>query len=146
MRTIGVVTVGRSDYGIYRPILRRIQDSPDLDLRLYVSGSHLSSQHGMTIGEIEKDNYPIHVSLPVLPMADTPQAIAGAMGFTLSAMAQAFASFPPDILLVLGDRWEMFAATAAAVPYNILIAYIAGGELTYGVIDEVFRHSMTKMA
>lgn len=144
-RTIGVVTVSRSDYGLYRPILRRIQASTALRLQLFVSGSHLSPYHGNTYLDILKDGYPF-IPIPITPAADTPGAIAGTMGFAVSAFAQVYSMAPPDILLVLGDRYEMFAAAAAAVPLNIPIAHIHGGELSYGAIDEVFRHSMTKMA
>ncbi len=146
MRTIGVVTVGRSDYGIYRPVLERIRDDSELELRLYVSGMHLSPEFGLTVAEIEADGFPIAGRIEMLEPSDDPEGIARSMGRGTSGFAAAFARSRPDVLLVLGDRFEMHAGAVAAVPFLIPIAHVHGGESTEGAIDEQLRHSLTKLA
>lgn len=146
MRTIGVVSVARSDYGIYVPLLRRIQADPDLRLMLFVGGMHLSPEFGMTVREIERDGFPIAERVEMLLSSDSPEGVSKAMGLGLIGFAQAFARSRPDILVVLGDRFEMFAAAAAAVPFNIPLAHIHGGEATQGAIDELLRHAITKLS
>jgi len=146
VRAIGVVTVGRSDYGILLPILRRIQDDSDLKLRLIVAGMHLSQQFGMTVDSIEADGIEISDRVDMLQPSDSPVDIAGAMAAGTAGFAQVFSRSRPDILVVLGDRFEMHAAAVAATPFNIPVAHIHGGEVTEGAIDELFRHSMTKLS
>ena len=146
MRTIGVVTGARSDYGIYRPLLRRIQQHPDLQLSLYVTGMHLSPEFGLTWREIERDHYPIAAKIESLLSSDTPQGIATSMGIGTAGFAQAFGRCRPDMLVVLGDRFEMHAAVVAAVPFLIPVAHIAGGAVTVGAIDDALRHSITKLS
>jgi len=146
MRSIGVVTVGRSDYGIYLPLLRRIQQDPDLQLHLIVSGMHLSPEFGLTAKAIEDDGFEIGERVEMLLSSDTPEGIAKSMGLGTIGFAQTYAHFRPDILVVLGDRFEMHAAVVAALPFKIPVAHIHGGELTEGAIDEAIRHSITKMS
>jgi len=146
VRTIGVVTVARSDYGIYRPILRRIRLHPELRLSLLVSGMHLSPEFGMTARAIEVDGFEIAERVEMLVASDSPEAIAKSMGLGLIGFGQVYARRRPDILVVLGDRFEMHAAALAALPFNIPLAHIHGGETTEGAIDEALRHSLTKMA
>ena len=146
MRTIGVVTVGRSDYRIYLPILRRLRAHPDLRLSLVVSGMHLSPEFGATVSAIEADGFEIDERVEMLLASDSPEAIAKSMGLGVIGFAQVFARRRPDILVVLGDRFEMFAAALAALPFNMPIAHIHGGELTEGAMDDAIRHSLTKMA
>ncbi len=146
MRTIGVVTVARSDYGLYLPVLRRIQAEPDLHLHLIVAGTHLSPDFGLTVREIERSGFPIGERVEMLLSSDTPEGIAKSMGLGTIGFAQAYARFRPDILLVLGDRFEMHAAVVAALPFAIPVAHIHGGELTLGAIDDALRHSITKMS
>jgi len=146
MRTIGVVTVGRSDYGIYLPILKAIQAEPDLRLLLYVSGMHLSPEFGSPASAIEDDGFEINERVEMLLASDTPEAVAKSMGLGTIGFAQAYARQRPDILLVLGDRFEMHAAVVAAVPLRIPVAHIHGGELSEGAIDDALRHSITKMS
>ena len=146
MRTIGVVTVARSDYGIYLPLLRRIQQDPDLSLRLIVSGMHLSPEFGLTVKAIEDDGFEIEERVEMLLSSDTPEGIAKSMGLGTIGFAQVYAHFRPDILVVLGDRFEMHAAAVAALPFKIPVAHIHGGELTQGAIDDALRHSMTKLS
>ncbi len=145
-RRIGIVTVGRSDYGIYRPVLDAIHGDPALDLGLYVSGTHLSTAFEMTVRQIEADGYPIAERVEMLLSSDTPQGIALSMGLGTAGFARAFARSAPDILVVLGDRFEMHAAAVAAVPFCIPIAHIHGGEITEGAFDNAWRHSLTKLS
>lgn len=146
MRTIGVVTVARSDYGIYLPVLRAISTDSDLGLRLLVSGMHLSPEFGLTVRMIEADGFEIAERVEMLLSSDSPEGIAKSMGLGTIGFAQAFGRSRPDILVVLGDRFEMHAAAVAALPFKIPIAHIHGGELTEGAIDEAIRHSITKMS
>ena len=146
MRTIGVVTVGRSDYGIYRPILKQIQADPELDLYLIVTGMHLSEEFGMTVDEIERDGHVIADRVPMLLSSDSPEGIAESMGLGTIGFARSFGRSRPDILVVLGDRFEMMSAVTAAMPFAMPVAHIHGGESTEGLIDEAIRHSITKMS
>lgn len=146
MRSIGVVTTSRADYGIYLPILKRLSREPQLDMRLFVTGMHLSPDFGRSVEAIEKDGFMIQEKVEMLLASDTPEGIAKSMGLGTLGFAQAFSRWKPDILLVLGDRFEMHAAVVAALPFKIPIAHIHGGELTEGVIDEALRHSITKMS
>jgi UDP-hydrolysing UDP-N-acetyl-D-glucosamine 2-epimerase len=146
VRTIGVVTVGRSDYGIYLPILRRIQPEPDLHLHLIAAGMHLSPEFGLTVCAIEEDGFEVSERVEMLLSSDTPEGIAKSMGLGTIGFAQAYARSRPDILLVLGDRFEMHAAVVAALPFRIPVAHIHGGEGTEGAIDDCLRHSITKLS
>ncbi len=145
-RRIGVITVARSDYGLYRPILKRIATDSQLALMLYVSGAHFADTFGTTVTEIEADGFPIVARVPMISPADRPADIARTMGEGTANFARVFHDTPPDILLVLGDRFEMFAGALAAVPFGIPIAHIHGGELTEGAMDEYFRHALTKIS
>ncbi|MBI3320672.1 MAG: UDP-N-acetylglucosamine 2-epimerase (hydrolyzing) [Candidatus Omnitrophica bacterium] len=146
MRSIGVVTVSRSDYGILLPLLRGIHADPELALHLIVSGTHLSPEFGLTVRAIEEDGFPIAERVNMLLSSDAPEGTATAMGLGMIGFAQAYARTRPDLLVVVGDRFETHAAVAAAVPLTIPVAHIHGGESTEGLIDELFRHSITKMS
>ena len=146
MKTIGVVTVARSDYGIYLPVLKAIQSTDSLDLQLYVAGMHLSPDFGSTVQAIEADGFPIQERIEMLVASDSPEAIAKSMGLGLLGFAQAFSRCRPDVLLVLGDRFDMYTAALAALPFNIPVAHIHGGEVTLGAIDDSLRHSLTKLS
>jgi UDP-hydrolysing UDP-N-acetyl-D-glucosamine 2-epimerase len=146
MRSVGVVTVARSDYGIYLPILRAIESAPDLSLKLFVSGMHLSPEFGLTVKDIESDGFDICEQIEMLVSSDSPEGIVKSIGLGVIGFAQVFSRSRPDILVVLGDRFEMYAATLAALPFKIPVAHIHGGEITLGAIDESLRHSMTKLS
>ena len=146
MRTIGVVTVARSDYGPYLPILRRIQADPDLRLHLIVGGMHLSPEFGLTAEAIRQDGFDIAERVEMTLSSDSPEGVAKSMGLGTIGFAHVYGRLLPDILVVLGDRSEMHAAVVAAVPFRVPVAHIHGGESTGGAIDESFRHSITKMS
>lgn len=146
MRTIAVVTMARSDYGIYRPVLERIQQDSDLNLNLVVGGMHLAPEFGLTVRDIEADGYAIAERVEMLLSSDSPVGLSKSMGIGTMGFATAFERLQPDMLLVLGDRFEMHAAVVAALPFAIPLAHIHGGEATEGLIDEAIRHSITKMS
>jgi UDP-hydrolysing UDP-N-acetyl-D-glucosamine 2-epimerase len=146
VKSVGIVTVGRSDFGVYRPILQRMLTESDLELRLYVSGMHLSQEHGYTVAEIEREGFPIEERIEMLLPSDTPESISKSVALGISGFAQLFATRPPDILLAMGDRFEMYAASLAALPFRIPVAHLGGGEITEGAFDDALRHSMTKLS
>ena len=141
-----MVTAARSDYGIYLPVLQRIQEEPGLSLHLIVTGMHLSPEFGLTVRAIEQDGFEIGERVEMLLSSDTPEGIGKSMGLGTVGFAQTYARVRPDILLVLGDRFEMHAAVVAALPFKIPVAHIHGGESTEGAIDDAIRHSITKMS
>lgn len=146
MRTIGVVTTSRADYSHFLPLMRAINADSDLELYLIVSGTHLSASHGGTVTEIERDGFIIAERIAILSDDDTPESITGGMGRAVTGFGAAFARRRPDILVVMGDRFEMHAAALAALPFKIPVAHISGGDVTEGAIDDALRHSMTKLS
>lgn len=146
MRTIAVVTTARSDYGIYLPVLRAIANDPTLQLRVVAGGMHLAPEFGSTVTQIERDGFAIGDRVEMLLSSDTPHGTAKSMAIGVLGFAEAFARNRPDVILVLGDRFEMHAAALAALPFGIPVAHIHGGEVTEGAIDEALRHGITKMA
>lgn len=146
MRRIAVVTGARSDYGIYLPVLRRIEASRDLALLLIAGGTHLSTRHGRTIDAIRADGFRIAAAIDMTPRADDGVSMAEAMGGGLSGLARAYADLAPDLVLLLGDRFEMLSAAAAALPLRLPVAHIHGGELTEGALDDAVRHAITKLS
>ncbi len=145
---IVVLTSSRADYGIYRPLLKELDKDPRFELEMVAFGTHLSPYHGMTINEILEDGFEVRHQLETLVVGDSPDAIASNMAITLIKMSGIWNELHEQIDLAfgLGDRYEMFSAVSASVPFNIPIAHIHGGETTLGAIDNVFRHSITHMA
>jgi len=146
VRRIAVVTVGRSDYGIYRPVLQELSGSPGVTLRLLVGGAHLSPFHGGTIAEVREDGYgeiePVHM----LVASDSAEGVAKSVGLGVTSFAQSMSRSRPDVVVVLGDRYEMFSAAIAALPLLIPVAHLHGGEVTAGAFDDAMRHAMTKLS
>jgi UDP-hydrolysing UDP-N-acetyl-D-glucosamine 2-epimerase len=145
-RRICVVTGSRAEYGLLYWVLRALQDAPDVELQLVVTGAHLSVAHGHTVDAIEKDGFPIAARVDLELGDDSAVGIARSMGRGVAGFGVAFAGLAPDILLLIGDRYEVFAAAQAAMVANIPIAHIAGGDTSEGAFDEAIRHSITKMA
>lgn len=145
MRTICVVTATRAEYGLLRPVVQKLAVSADLRLRLVVTGAHLCPRLGLTVTEIEKDGFAIDARLPIFT-DDTAEPVAQTIARTLTVFDEYFAQNRPDCLLVLGDRFEIFAVATAAAARHIPIAHISGGDVTLGAADEYYRHCISKMA
>ncbi len=141
-----VVTGSRAEYGLLQPILSALRDDPRFELQLVVTGMHLSPEFGNTVSVIERDGFDIAERIESLVSGDTPAAIAKSVGLGAIGFADAFRRLQPEWLLVLGDRFEIFAAAQAALVMTIPIAHIAGGDTTEGAFDEAIRHSISKMA
>ena len=146
MRKVCVITGTRADYGLLYWVMRGIQDAPDLNLQIIATGMHLSTEFGLTYREIEKDSFYIDTKIEMLLSSDTPVSIAKSMGIGMMGFADALDKLKPDILVVLGDRFEILSAVAAALIAQIPVAHIHGGETTEGAFDEAIRHSITKMS
>jgi UDP-hydrolysing UDP-N-acetyl-D-glucosamine 2-epimerase len=145
-RRIGVVTVSRSDYGHLHSVLDGIRRAPDLELILFVAGMHLAPEFGDTLREIEADGFPVAERIEMLDNADTPEAVAVSTGRGVEGFARAFAGRRPELVVVLGDRFEMLAAAVAALPFALPVAHIHGGEVSEGAMDNQIRHAITKLA
>lgn len=146
MRKIAVITGTRAEYGHLFHIIKGIHEDPELELQLIVTSMHLSPEFGMTVKVIEKDGFPIADRVEMLLSSDSDEAISTSMGLGMIGFAKAYTRLKPDIIVLLGDRFEIHAAASAAVPFRIPVAHIAGGESTEGAMDELFRHSITKMS
>ena len=145
-KKICVVTGTRAEYGILRWLMDGIDKSNIFDLQVIATGMHLSPDFGLTYKEIEKDGFKIDRKIEMLLSSDTPSAISKSTGLGLFGIADAYKDLNPDIVIVLGDRFEIMAASLAALFAAIPIAHIHGGETTEGAFDESIRHSITKMA
>ncbi len=145
MKNICIVTGTRADYGLLYWLLKEIENDIDLNLQIIATGMHLSSEFGFTYKEIEKD-FKIDIKIDMLLDDDTPIGIAKSMGIAQPLFAQAYEKLQPDIIIVLGDRYEIFVASSTAMISRIPIAHIHGGETTQGAFDEAIRHSITKMS
>lgn len=146
MRKICVVTGTRAEYGLLRWVMEEIKKDPDLTLQLIVTGMHLSPEFGLTFQEIEFDGFVIDRKVEMLTSSDTPVGITKAMGLGMIGFADSLNELRPDLVVVLGDRFEIFAAVTAALVACIPVAHLHGGESTEGLIDEAMRHSITKMS
>lgn len=145
-RKICIVTGSRAEYGLLRGIIEGVRDAPDLTLQLVATGAHLAPEFGMTVGEIEADGIRLDERVEILLSSDTAVGVGKAMGLGLIGFSETFARLRPDIVVLLGDRFEIFAAAAAALVAGLPIGHIAGGETTEGAFDEAIRHSVTKMS
>lgn len=145
-RRIAVVTGSRAEYGLLHRLLCEIEASTVLELQLIVTGTHLSDRHGRTVQEIEEDGVAISACVDMELGEDSPAELTRAMGRALIGFADVFSRLQPDMLVVLGDRYEILAAAEAAMLARIPIAHIHGGEASEGQIDEAIRHALTKMA
>lgn len=143
---ICVVTGTRAEYGLLYPVIKAISEDEDLHLQLIATGMHLSHEFGLTFREIEKDGFYIDKKIEMLLSSDTPVGTVKAMGLGLIGFADAYSELKPDLLVVLGDRFEILAACQAALIFKIPIAHIGGGDTTEGAFDESIRHSITKMS
>lgn len=140
------MTATRAEYGLLKPIINKLNKVSGFDIRVVVTGAHLSPEFGLTYKEIEKDGINIDEKIEILLSADTPSAISKSMGLAMIGFADYFSESIPDLLIVLGDRYETLAVATVAMNQRIPIAHLYGGEATEGLIDESIRHSITKMS
>jgi GDP/UDP-N,N'-diacetylbacillosamine 2-epimerase (hydrolysing) len=141
-----MLTGARAEYGLMRWVMQGIEDDPDLALQIIATGMHLSPEFGLTYQEIEKDGFQIDRKVEMLTSSDTPVGVAKSMGLGMIGFADALNELAPDLLVVLGDRFEILSAVAAALVARIPVMHLHGGELTEGAIDESIRHAITKMS
>lgn len=145
-RKICIITGTRAEYGLLRWVMQGIMNDPALTLQIIATGMHLSPEFGLTYREIEKDGFRIDRKVEMLTSSDTPVGIAKSMGLGLIGFADALNELSPDLIVVLGDRFEIFSAVSAALVALIPVAHLHGGETTEGAFDESLRHSITKMS
>lgn len=146
-RRIGIVTSARSDFGLLRGLMDAVRAAPGLNLIVYATGMHHSRAHGYTLDEVKATGFAeVLVEVPSFQGGDSPEAVARTIAAGVSGFAAVFANLRPDILVLLGDRYDSYPAALAALPFAIPIAHISGGESTEGLIDEAIRHSLTKLA
>lgn len=145
-KRICIVTSTRAEYGLLNPLIEKVANDEKLDLILIVTGMHLSPEFGLTYQEIAKDGFKIDKKIEILLSTDSRVGSAKSMGLAILSFSEVFDELKPDIIIVLGDRFEIFAVAATATMLNIPIGHISGGESTIGAVDEAFRHSITKMA
>lgn len=141
-----VVTGSRAEYGLLRWVMQFIHDKPDLDLQVIATGMHLSPEFGLTYRSIENDGFRINRKVEMLTSSDSQVGVAKSMGLGLIGFADALNDLNPDLVLVLGDRYEILSAVCAAHIARIPVAHVHGGERTEGAVDEAIRHSITKMS
>lgn len=145
-RKICAVTGSRADYDLLYPLLCRLKKEPAITLNIIATGMHLEKKFGWTWRDIEKDKFSITARVPVDLKNDTPAGISASVGSGVERMASVYRRLKPDILVLLGDRFEIFASSVAALISRIPIAHLHGGEATFGAFDEALRHSITKMS
>ena len=146
MKKICVITTSRADYGLLYSLIQKIHSSLVIKLQLIVSGSHLSPRHGMTVNQIHEDGFLVDAEVPIIQDADSELDISVAFSLGITGFANAYKKLSPDMVLILGDRYEILAAAISATIANIPIIHLHGGEITRGAYDDAFRHSITKMA
>ena len=146
MRRIAVLTTSRADYGICRPLLKLLEASDEIELCLVVGGTHMCDRYGATIQDIRADGFEVAGTVDCLPRDDRPSSIVNAMGRAMLTCAETLCRIAPDMMVLVGDRFETHAVASAAVPLLIPLLHIHGGEVTEGAMDEAFRHAITKMS
>lgn len=145
-RRVAVVTTSRADYGLLYWLIRGVHEDRDLELRLLVCGSHLGKAFGRSVRQIRADGFPVAAEVATLPSTEDGPGLARAVGAGTAGFGRALARLKPDVLVALGDRYELLAAATAAVLARVPIAHIHGGESTEGVLDEQVRHALTKLS
>ncbi|MFH1394795.1 MAG: UDP-N-acetylglucosamine 2-epimerase, partial [Candidatus Omnitrophota bacterium] len=146
MKKICIVTGTRAEWGLFYPLAKRIKEDSELELKIIATGMHLSEKYGLTYKEIERDGFRIDRKEEILSEEDTEEGAAKSTGLAVIKITEAFRAIEPDLVVLLGDRFETFSAAISAFLLKIPIAHIHGGELTEGALDDAFRHSITKMA
>ena len=145
-KTICVVTATRAEYGLLKPLIFKLKEDKDIDLKMAVTGMHLSPEFGLTYKEVINDNIDIDEKIEILMSSDTNVGVCKSMAMAMMSFSEYFNRIKPDMIIILGDRYEIFSIASVATVLNIPLAHIHGGELTEGAYDDVFRHSITKMS
>ena len=145
-RSVCVVTGSRAEYGLLYWLMKEIQTAKDLELQIIATGMHISPEFGNTYRQIEQDGFKIDKKVEMLLSSDSEVGITKSMGLGLIGFADAIDNLKPDLIIVLGDRFEIFSAVSAAMIAKIPVAHLHGGEVTEGAFDESIRHSITKMS
>lgn len=145
-RKICIITGTRAEFGLLRWLMQEVQNEPNLELQVIATGMHLSPEFGLTYLEVEQAGFEIDAKVEMLLSADTSTAVTKSMGLGLIGFADAYSRLSPDLIVVLGDRFEILAAASAALIAGIPVAHLHGGETTEGAFDEAIRHSITKMS
>tara|TARA_B110000503_G_scaffold115300_1_gene173558 strand:+ start:2946 stop:4046 length:1101 start_codon:yes stop_codon:yes gene_type:complete len=143
---IAILTSSRADFGFYKPLLTLLETQSEIKFKLVVFGTHLSAEHGFTVNEIKDSGYKIFSKVGAVPKGDRAIDIAKTVGNTHLKFAEFWENNKYDLIICIGDRYEMFAAVSSSIPFNIPIAHISGGEETLGAVDNVYRHSLSIMA
>lgn len=143
---VALISCGRSDYSIYLPLIKKLNADPFFNLDIIAFGTHVSQFYDRTVDMFYKDGFEVAYELESLVLGDSPEAISTAMGLTTIKFSSIWAREDYDMILVLGDRYEMFSAIAASIPFNIPVGHLHGGEATEGLYDDIFRHSITTMS
>lgn len=146
MIRINILTTTRAEYGLMRPLIKRMQEDDDIQMKLVVTGTHLDEKYGLTYKEIEKDGFPIYKMIPILSNKKGISSVSETMANALVRFTQYFIEEKPDFLLIDGDRYETMAVCVAAFNTNVPIIHCGGGATTEGAADEFYRHAITKMA
>ena len=143
---ICIATGTRAEYGLLKPLIEKISADNEFTLQLLVTGAHLSPEFGLTYRQIEADGYEIDEKVEMLLSSDTAEGITKSMGLGMIGYADALKRLSPDLLVILGDRYEMLSIASTALIFRIPIAHIHGGELTEGAYDDAIRHAITNMS
>ncbi|MEW7400473.1 UDP-N-acetylglucosamine 2-epimerase [Elizabethkingia anophelis] len=146
MKKVCIVTATRAEYGLLKPLMELIHQSNELELQIIVTGAHLSPEFGLTYKQIEADGFLINEKIEMLLSSDTSTGIVKTMGLTMMGLAEVLPRLSSDLLVILGDRYEMLAVASAATIFKIPIVHLHGGEITEGAYDDAIRHSITKMS
>ena len=146
MIRIDLLTTTRAEYGLMRPLIKRMLEDSGIDMRLLVTGTHLDARFGETYREIEKDGFPIYQKIPILSDKEGTEFVSGTMANALTQFTAYFLKEKPDFLMVDGDRYETFAVCLAAFNLNVPVIHLSGGDTTEGTADEFYRHGLTKLA
>lgn len=146
-RHIGVVTSARSDFGLLAPLMRAIRDDADLTLSVLATGMHFSRRHGYTVDEIRETHFADElIEVPSAGADDSPGAVAATMARGIAGFAEVFQQGTLTLLVIMGDRFDALPAALAALPFNLPVAHISGGDVTVGAIDDSVRHALTKLS
>ncbi|WP_326984851.1 UDP-N-acetylglucosamine 2-epimerase [Chryseobacterium sp. MYb264] len=146
MKKICFVTATRAEYGLLKPLMKLVENSDLAQLQIIATGAHLSPEFGLTYKNIEDDGFYIDERVEILLSSDTPVGIVKTMGIAMMGMAEVFSKLRPDLLIILGDRYEMLSIASAATIFKVPIAHLHGGEITEGAYDDAIRHAITKMS